>query len=164
MSSDLVERCTGLHGDWERFRYKKVKKFNRLFLLIGWMIACDTLSRKHILHIVFSFPSRSSEEFATRKPWVVIGICYGIVCSRGYDELWGICLIIAVRELINSYIYMSPNYRNCHPSDLCRRCISLYHNFKHPNYHGGDICGLSSSTGSAKSSNKPTLVRRTRQW
>jgi len=70
MSLDIVERCTGHQGDWERFRYKKVKKFKRLFLLIGWMdlsIAHDTLSRKHILHIVLSFPSRSSEEFATRK-------------------------------------------------------------------------------------------------
>jgi hypothetical protein len=74
-------------------------------------IARDTLSRKHILHTIFSFPSRSSEEVPTRKPWVVIGICYGIVCSRAYDELWGIGLIIVVRELTNSYIYMSPNYR-----------------------------------------------------
>jgi hypothetical protein len=74
-------------------------------------ITHDTLSRKHILHIVFSIPSRSSKEFPTRKPWVVIGVCCGIICSRGYDELWGIGLIIIVRELINSYIYMSPNYR-----------------------------------------------------
>jgi hypothetical protein len=73
-------------------------------------IACDTLSRKHFVHTLFSFPSRSSEEFPTRKPWVVIGISCGIVRSRGYDEQWGIGLIIVVRELINSYIYMSPNY------------------------------------------------------
>jgi hypothetical protein len=73
-------------------------------------IARETLIRKHILHRVFSFPCRSSEEFLTRKPWVVIGICCGI-CSIGYDELWGIGLIIVVREHINSYIYMSPNYR-----------------------------------------------------
>ena len=119
MSSDLVERCAGHQGDWERFRYRKVKKFNRLFLSIGWKdlsIARDTLSRKHMLHIFFLFPSRSSEEFATRKPWVVVGICYGIACSRGYDELWGIGLIIVVRELINSYIYMSPNYRIVTPA------------------------------------------------
>jgi len=93
---------------------KHLKSLIDYFLSNGWMdlsIAHDTLSRKHILHIVFSFPSRSSEEFATRKPWVVIGICYRIVCSRGYDKLWGIGPIIIVRELINSYMYMSPNYR-----------------------------------------------------
>jgi hypothetical protein len=75
-------------------------------------IARDTFSRKRILHTVSSFPNRSSEEFLTRKYWVVIGICCGIFCSRGYDELWGIGLIIVVRELINSYIYRSPIYRN----------------------------------------------------
>jgi hypothetical protein len=74
-------------------------------------IARDTFSTKRILHIVSTFPNRSSEEFLTRKNWVVIGICCGIFCSRGYDELWGIGLIIVVRELINSYIYRSPNYR-----------------------------------------------------
>jgi hypothetical protein len=126
-------------------------------------IARDTLSRKHFVHTLFSFPSRSSEEFPTRKPWVVIGISCGIVHSRGYDEQWGIGLIIVVRELINSYIYMSPDYRIVTLVPLCRSRISLYHNFQHPNYHKGDICGLSGNTGRAKSSYKPTLVRSTGQ-
>ena len=81
MSSDLVERCAGHQGDWEWFRYKKDIKFNRLFLSIGWMdlsIARDTLSRKHMLHIFLSFPSRSSEEFATRNLELSSGYATGL--------------------------------------------------------------------------------------
>ena len=84
--------------------------FNTCSLPKGPMNAHDPLSRKHILHTVFSFPTRS-EEFQIRKPWVVNGICCWSVCSEGYDELWGISLIIIVRKLINSFIYMNPNDR-----------------------------------------------------